>query len=340
MQYDTLKAIAKTLQEKNNSGKTIILDDELSTIDVGRFQTITPESKHRIVFIDGGQADIILTPTFLVQLVRVAEITFVDGKRVTQERHEYHTLTTLEQQGGELTYVTTVTPSTILVPPLKRNEVSLSVGGRAVDITSVGLAVRKWIELEHLKRVTTTAEAGTIIVRDGDLVPQGTFEAPLWSEIRKLTQRGGNVCGLSKTSHAQTLEGGNVQQTLLSLGPNTRWYYPHTHKAGVNIGFTRLHPLSEYVFRIDTFDASTTTPADSLTTILCTLAANACDPFFIGYPYGLVVADQFARVSNQEKEALRVMFMHAAQDFAPSLKQHLHSLDAHSILDRQRYPQE
>ncbi len=327
MQYDTLKTIAKTLQEKHTSGKTILLDDEASDIDVSRFQPISPNPKHHLVFIDGGQADIILTPTFLVQLIRVAIITFVDGKRVKQEREEYHTLTTLERQGEDLVYVTSVTPNTVLVPPLKRNEVSLSIGGRSVDITSVGLAVRKLIELEHLKRVALSADSGTIIVRDGDLVPQGTFEMLLWTSIQSATQRGVQICGLSKTSHAQTLEGGSAQSTLLSLNPNGCWYYPYGDKKGVKIGFARLHPLSEYVFRVDILT--------EIPSILSALCANSADPSFIGYPYGLVVADQFARVSNQEKEALAVMFMHAAQDSAPSLKRHLHSLDAHAVLDRQ-----
>ena len=63
------------------------------------------------------------------------------------------------------------------------------------------------------------------------------------------------------------------------------------------------------------------------------LAANSTDPVFLGYPYGLVESDRFARVSNRERECIRTMFMAKAGNRWGFIEKGSRSVDAHSVLD-------
>ncbi len=60
---------------------------------------------------------------------------------------------------------------------------------------------------------------------------------------------------------------------------------------------------------------------------------NAKDPVFPGYPYGLLVADKFARVSNNEKEYIQTIIKSNAGKNWAKIKKYMNSFDAHSILD-------
>ena len=62
------------------------------------------------------------------------------------------------------------------------------------------------------------------------------------------------------------------------------------------------------------------------------LTGNCTDPIFIGYPYGLIEADKVARISNNEKESLKTMFLIKLK--SKNIEKYLNSANAHEILDR------
>ena len=62
------------------------------------------------------------------------------------------------------------------------------------------------------------------------------------------------------------------------------------------------------------------------------IASNCCDPIFVGYPYGLVEADRIARVSNQEKESLKTIFLVKLRN--KNIEKYLNAANAHEILDK------
>ena len=132
------------------------------------------------------------------------------------------------------------------------------------------------------------------------------------------TRTGFTVVGLSKTTQLLTNSGDSAVAVLAGLGKG-RWYYDSKSE----ISFVRLHEKSNYVFRMDVFDFR------KIKEIAGMLARYATDPVFLGYPYGLVEADRFARVSNEEKEYLKTLFLAEAGD----LGRYLRSQDAHSVLD-------
>ena len=69
--------------------------------------------------------------------------------------------------------------------------------------------------------------------------------------------------------------------------------------------------------------------------VISTLAFNSKDPVFLGYPFGLIYADKFARVSNQEREYLRTTLKSKLSGgVLKEIESYENSLGAHGVLDR------
>ena len=119
------------------------------------------------------------------------------------------------------------------------------------------------------------------------------------------------------------------------------WYYhplvrnEHPeHRA--EIFACRLHPASHRVFRFEVLrDQARRMGADEQDRLFGQLASSSCDLSFPGYPYGLVDADEGARVRRHEKEALSALFASALANKGSwgSLQAHLGATDAHDVLD-------
>jgi hypothetical protein len=103
---------------------------------------------------------------------------------------------------------------------------------------------------------------------------------------------------------------------LSKIGPRGCWSYFVENKTY----FVKLHPLSKHVFRFE---------GDK--EVLPELLNHSNDALFLGYPYSLIVADQLARVSNTEKQALRMNFLLRAEN--QEILEYLNTTNAHDILD-------
>jgi hypothetical protein len=139
-----------------------------------------------------------------------------------------------------------------------------------------------------------------------------------------------NICALSKTSSLLTKSGHTLTAYLARKTDKGIWYY-FTGKATnqhhtAEIFFVKFHPKSDYVFR---FEISKTSDINQCFSLLC---ENSKDPIFLGYPYGLVEADRFARVSFKEAESLQLQlrFKKGFERITP----YINSLNAHKVLDK------
>jgi hypothetical protein len=65
------------------------------------------------------------------------------------------------------------------------------------------------------------------------------------------------------------------------------------------------------------------------------MSKNSRDLAFPGYPYGLIDADNFARISEEEANEYKIMFLSqiAKNDKSNSFTS-IHAIDAHDILNR------
>ena len=90
---------------------------------------------------------------------------------------------------------------------------------------------------------------------------------------------------------------------LKKLSDYDEWYYypvvnieDEEHQA--EMYFIKLHKDSKHTFMFEVYKEN----EYNLQNILSLLKQNSIDPVFLGYPYGLIEADKFARVTAQEKE--------------------------------------
>jgi hypothetical protein len=164
------------------------------------------------------------------------------------------------------------------------------------DICKVVEIARKKAELELAKQFTNS------VLLDG-VLEEGLPE---------------NVSALAKSSSLTTLSGNSPNILLTKLTNLETWFYHLIDKTY----FVKLHPKSKHIFRFE-----------GDTNILKSL--NSSDPIFIGYPYGLILADKLARVSNEEKNSLNLKIILDKKN--EEIIKYLQTQNAHSILDNTSY---
>lgn len=277
------------------------------------FKPLTGKASGSIAFIDGGNAELLHSPNFSLQLCRIAYCIFENNKRTKQERKEFYALVTTENKKFVVkTFGADFNLSFDISDEHFKQGVSNGTPSSVVN------AVRRFAELKLASSV-----AADVVVLDGSLQQKYPFEDMFLKGLEKK-----NVVGFSKTCSLLTKSGNSVV-ALMGLHPGAFIYHPvvelldESYKA--NICFARLHEKSSYVFKID-FNKEINRD------VLALLSANAQDPVFLGYPYGLVLADKLARVSNDEAEFLKTKFMSKIKN--KDLIRYLNALNAHNVLDR------
>ena len=156
-------------------------------------------------------------------------------------------------------------------------------------INKAGELARRKAELLLAKEVCSEADW---------VVLDGTLEEKLPEEKEILDNLPANVCALAKSCSLITSKGRSATSRVSLVGPkNSRWSYFLDQERKRKTFFVRLNEKSNHVFRFETFSDNDE--------IFEALAANSTDPVFTGYPYGLIYADQRARVSNQEAALLK-----------------------------------
>ena len=145
------------------------------------------------------------------------------------------------------------------------------------------------------------------------------------------------VAGLAKTSALLTEKGNSLAMVLNEMNKDrfSSWfYYPivgiNSQEHQAELFMVKLHEKSKHIFRLEIFKGNKF-DADSVVSML---AANSRDGVFLGYPYGLIEADKFARVAKNDAEYLRTSFMAKAGKQWKKIEQCLTTANAHEILDR------
>ncbi len=210
---------------------------------------------------------------------------------------------------------------------------TLMTGVNRAEINSIANAIRRFAELK-IAGMIADDKISDIIVLDGNLQSTLTNENKYLSELYESCGKHNVILSaLSKTTSLFTDNGNLLSVVLTIISKLSAWfYYPvvdisnHNHKA--EMFFVKFHNKSKHVFRFEIFNAQRTQAEQ----IINELASNCHDPIFLGYPYGLVEADRIARVSNNEKESLRTIFLMKLRN--KNIEKYLNSVNAHEILDK------
>jgi len=189
---------------------------------------------------------------------------------------------------------------------------------------------RRFAELDLATKMIDELTKGDVIVLDGLISPHYTGEGILVEQLlTKAKQKSVSVIGFAKTTRLMTESGSSAMDALAQCSPGGCWRYSHNQGKKINTHFVRLHDSSKHVFRIEVPGFC----EENIDNILSNLKAISKDPIFLGYPYGLIAVDRLARVSNREKQYLKIALQSVAGKDYHEMAQSMKAIDAHQILD-------
>lgn len=284
---------------------TLILNNTTYPIQEHNFLQI-PSINQQITFIDGGNAEILSSGNFCLSFIRIAAVTF-PGKKI--DKHEFYLFTKAEWKNNDLYYsskIFTLTEKLVDETDLyiSSNDNSIKTGSERAPITKIASMARRFAELKLASRYDS-------VLLDGILEPTYKNEEKYLFLLTKTTG------ALAKSSSLFTTSGNSPVVLLNKIGPGDCWRYRVNEKTY----FVKLHPQAKHVFRFEGNNE-----------ILPLLIDNSNDALFLGYPYGLILVDKIARVSNEEKKSLMMKFLLNKEN--KEISEYLRTADAHSILDR------
>lgn len=313
-----------------------IEDNIMSEIKIDKKNFISygiKKLKEDIIFIDGGNCNIFLSPNISVDVIRIAIIEYPNAENHEREYYKGRKKRTLKEflclskKDGDKWKVK-------IFP--KENDYTIE--RKIEDVNDIGNYVRHFLELyitrkytkDSIKKHTKTSKA--IIILDGLLKVNNIEEKDI---LKSLIEECITV-GLAKTSQL-TINNNSasvvIERAAGSLGKK-QFIYFLKEEDDKNIFLAKLDSRSSYIFRIEIPNKY---KKDKLERIFSCLINNSDDASFYGYPYGLIEADRFARISSREKEYYRMLFMIKAKELAKELEKEEHSLNAHSVIDNLWY---
>ena len=325
----------------------------------------SPLPKHqverKISFVDGGSAEIISAPNFAIGLTRIYFNIFQDDKRLEAkrlpQRIEFYTVCFAKPKDDKIIYETELVPvkkewSTYLpdISDLKFDSLDRTImtGLQRAPISRILEVTRVFAEWRLSSFIISEElEEGDVIVRDGTLQTVVTNESKYANEAYEVaSKKKVYFSSLSKTSTLLTgtgqplLSAINVLSEESPLNSDAWYYYPIVeitqpdHKA--EMFAVKLHKLSEYVFRFEVLkDQVNKKNLGEIELIVSSLAKNSKDLGFPGYPYGLIDADKFARVTGAEKSSNEFQFKAiTSKKVWQKISKFVKSSDAHEILNR------
>ncbi len=316
------RILERIAERTKDTGSAIILPGSTIPLDEACFRPILAQQAKRMAFVDGGNAEILKAPNFSLQFIRLYATVHENNKRIKQYQKEFYALIAANGKNGLAYDVETFDTDFKIQHSFAADDATLRTGMHLTTPSAVADAVRTFAEFSLAQEVCRDLRQGDLLVRDGDLLPTQTHAANYVNELKRTaTQRGVILCGLAKTTTLLTDTGNSASAALQRIAPAGQWLY---QPPGSTISFVKLHPKSAYAFRLDTAK-----PEDARTAANA-LASQATDPVFLGYPYGLIEADQFAQVPGNEAMRLRLQ---VRAHGGGQLTAHLSALNAHDTLN-------
>lgn len=275
----------------------------------------------KIAFIDGGNTEIIKESHRSLQLIRIYYTIYQKNKRIFSKTNEYYILVRIKKGKFVVDFFDSneTTPNNVDLE-LDSSDITIKEGLARGSVSKIGNISRLFSEFIT---ATTLSKEVDYIVMDGTLQRQVTnHEKYIDKLINEAKKNNCQICGLSKSSNIVTKKGYSLIQSLKKNSPEDIWYYYPLFKSSneVNIYAARFHKKSKKSFRFEIV-------GNINDEIFSLISKNSKDAVFIGYPYGLIEADRFARVSNQEKDYFKTRLMLNSDD----------EKDSHEILDNISY---
>ena len=304
-------------------------------ISENNFHKITSTNTDtKIAFVDGGNAEILKATNFSLQFIRIFGIVFQKNKKLKSIKKEFYLLTYSEGKENKINYKCQLFPNIFDQEfTFDSYDPSIKHGLSRASISVTANIIRRFAELHIAQELIDHLTTNDIILLDGTLQCTYSHENLFLERLyQKAINNNITITALAKTSQLFTNTGNSLIGLINKISPKGIWYYHpiveinnELHKS--NLYLVKLNNSSKYVFRFEVFKNQ----SYNINHILNTLVENSKDLVFAGYPYGLILADKFARVSNNEIEYLKTKF-NSSSAFK-ELSSYIKTTDAHDVLD-------
>ncbi|MBW2978068.1 DNA double-strand break repair nuclease NurA [Candidatus Woesearchaeota archaeon] len=287
------------------------------------------DSDKKIAFVDGGNSELLKANNFSLQMIRVFGVIFQNNKKIKSLKNEFFLLAHSKSEGDKINYGVEifqikgdrlVNENDLVFDSFDE---TIKEGINRAEISKIGEVGRRFAELSFAKIVCDELNKGDILILDGNLRISYKNEN---NYLNKLKEKDVFVCGLAKSSQIFSKNGDCLIGDLGVIGNDIN--YPWYFKVKDNLFAVKLNKNSKYIFEFEIVNAF------KINEVLGCLISNCNDAVFPGYPYGLIVADEFARISNKEKEYLINLFKVKAGKNWKEIEKYLNSVNSHAILDK------
>ena len=268
-----------------------------------------------------------------MQLNRIYFNIFKNNKRFQiqskiPQRIEFLSYTSSNLNNNDISFETKIRPIKDKFKDFLPDEEDLYTKAREEKVdarTQVGMDVmasmaRRFAEWKITERIIDSElESGDIIVRDGSLQTGHQHEYKYMEKVfQKAMEKNVIITGLSKTCRLATDTQVSLIDSIQRLADESdirydKWcYYPvawskesnREHKAVIMVVKLNKHAHTAFRFEIFKEQAENMSEKKIFELIAC-IADNSIDIKVPGYPYGLIDADLWARVKNEEMEGYK-----------------------------------
>jgi len=290
-------------------------------------------SNKKIAFIDGGNAQIMGCSAFSIQSIKAKAVYYLGKKRIDVKGCEFTCLASFSDKGFLIkTNPVQKIPNSISNIYQAEEEKSYVNSQKIANICGY---VRRLSEINLALEISGN-DSAEIIVLDGSLESFNLEEKKIMEKLESSCIKNNILCiGLSKSTGIISNANRPISFTLNEKTNLKTWLYLDEEIENNNIvtGFIKLNDKSDNIFRLDLFKSQKEKVLKEINDLL----EISSDPVFLGYPYGLIDADEEARISETEIEEQLVEFIIKFGEFWPIVEKAMKSTDSHKILDKIRF---
>ncbi len=288
-----------------------------------------------LLAIDGGNAQILSGPNFSLHFMRIAAVSYQQKQRALQSVSEFICFIEAKENNGVLHYTVSFFGDAPFSEPLGFDSQTITLDGErySTEMEHIAGMIRRRAELLYAKRIVEESDSLMVAI-DGSIKAKTKEEYNVLKDLLDAARKKEMMVGfLSKTCRLLTRSASGLSSALQDRGPKSSWlYYPvfevsNEYYLG-EMCFVRLHSSSKHVFRLEIDSAC----KEKLQDYVRILSSYSSDPLFFGYPYPLLAADSFARISKKDEEYARALLLSKVKN-KERLSYLLSSVDAHDVLD-------
>lgn len=298
---ELLELLKQKTTRTNNFMSAELLSENLKLTEGKTHFLKTAITAGTITAIDGGNATIINTDEFAVEIIRTASVKLINETVSTRTLLEGYAII-----NGSVNE--TATWNCNVMGDISFNlEQPIKFEGTTIEMTAIGGFARRIFELKHAKQIAETLTEGEILLLDGSFDTKQHDKKIFEDLMHVCLKKEIILLGITKKTELTLANGANALRTITKrITEKMQYYHPwleSTDGKFVSVA-VKLNEIALHTFRIDILKKQET----QLQKALEKLAAVSNDIIFPGYPYPLIEADGRAQITNTEKSRLTLLW--------------------------------